>query len=181
MLEKLKRLLGVDTNSSAAIETALAEIDLDALRETQSRIGSERQALLLSGTDEQVLDAERRLDGARLDLERATLAHDALTAKLAEARVKEIEGTYLTAHAETEAARAAWAAKVRRELPKVEKTMASIFEEADAVSQRIRALRRLREPHDYTGDIVDQLYRWLDTFHGTLEVRHLGSTLRVPT
>ncbi|HEV7434348.1 MAG TPA: hypothetical protein VGO22_05705 [Pseudorhizobium sp.] len=138
MLEKLKRLLGADTNSSAAIETALAEIDLEDLREAQSRIGSERQAMLLSGTNEQILEAERRLDGARLDLERATLAHDALTTRLQDAKAREAEETIRANHASATAARSSYITKLERELPRIAKTLEALFEEGNAIHLQVK-------------------------------------------
>jgi hypothetical protein len=156
MFDNLKRLLGADTTSSSSIEAALAGIDMPALHEARSRASAERQGLLLTGTTDEILAAERRLDEARLDVERAEAATEVLRAKLETAKAREIEEEYLAAQAAVVEARAAWADKVRRELPKVEKTVNAIFNEGEEVTRQIRALAKLRRPHDFTGNVVDQ-------------------------
>lgn len=157
MLDKLRRLLGTETpNTAEAIESALAEIDIEALREKQSRIAAERQALLLISTDAQILEAEERLNVARLDVERAQLAIDELTTRLTAARIKEVEDNYLAAHRAAAEAREAWASKARKELPKIERSLASIFEDGKAVAHQLRQLHELSRPHEFSGDTVDQ-------------------------
>lgn len=156
MFEKMKSLLQGD-NTVAALEAALAEIDVQALREAQSRIAAERQGLLLSGTNAQLLDAEHRLDAARIDVERAQAAREVLEPKLAEARAREAETTYMAAHERALAARKAWAEKAVREITKIDKAMASIIAEAEQVAAQIRELHNMRRPHQFTGDAIDQM------------------------
>lgn len=156
LIDKLRRLLGAETpNTVAALEAALAEIDIEALREKQSRIGAERQGLLLTGTDAQILDAEDRLNVARLDVERALLAKDELTTRLNAAREAETNDAFFAANAAAVEAVAAWAVKARREIDKAGKALTAVVDEGRELSEKVRAVSAQHRPHIGTGNAID--------------------------
>lgn len=156
MFEKLARLFGASAPvSSQEIEAAIADIDVDALRATHDAIAAERQALLLTGTNDQVVAAENRATAARLDVDRAEAALNELRSRLAVAKQDETEQAYFAAHGAAVSARAAWVVRFSRELPKIEKTLTDLFEESEDIARQIRDVALLRRPHDFTGDKVD--------------------------
>lgn len=155
MFDKIRELLAVENDTVASLESALAQIDVDALREAQSRMAAERQTLLLSGTNEQIIAAEQRLDDARIDVERAQAAREVLETKLVKARSCETEAAFTAAHERVQEARKVWAEKAGRELARIDRAMNAIFDEAEQVAAQIRELHALRQPHQFSGDAID--------------------------
>lgn len=90
MLEKIKKLLK-SGETSADIRSALAELDLAKLSDEYSAAAARRSALLLSGTDREVLDAEKDVEAARLAIERAEAARNLLEGKLSAAEAREFD------------------------------------------------------------------------------------------
>jgi type II secretory pathway component HofQ len=93
MLEKIRKLLKSGETVSD-IRSALAELDVDKLRGDYSAATSKRSALLLTGTDEQVLSAEKDAETARLAIERAEAAKGVLEGKLASAEAREFDEAF---------------------------------------------------------------------------------------
>ncbi|MFN7089482.1 MAG: hypothetical protein ACK4P4_02890 [Allorhizobium sp.] len=93
MLEKIKKLLR-SGETSADIRSALAELDIAKLSDDYSAAAARRSALLLSGTDREVLDAEKDVEAARLAIERAEAARSLLEGKLSAAEAREFDEAF---------------------------------------------------------------------------------------
>ena len=120
MLEKIRKLLKSET--AADIKAALTVIDLNQLRGDVDAAESKRQGLLLTGKDAQILEAEAEITTARLALDRAVAATQALETKLAAAEAKEFDEQF----EKDRAAVVAQCEHVARELAKIGPTAAEI-------------------------------------------------------
>ncbi len=90
MLEKIQKLLKRG-ETSADIRSALSELDIAKLSDDYSAAAARRSALLLSGSDREVLDAEKEVESARLAIDRAEAARNLLEGKLSAAEAREFD------------------------------------------------------------------------------------------
>ncbi|CAN7613897.1 hypothetical protein LJR030_001509 [Rhizobium sp. LjRoot30] len=92
MFEKIRKLLKSQTASD--IRQALAELGVAEFANALAAARARRTDLLLTGTDEQVLEAEKAVEVARLSFERADAARTELEAKLAAAEAAEWDAAF---------------------------------------------------------------------------------------
>ena len=88
MIKAIKRLLSGPLPTVAALEKASTSIDLPALEAALSEAQQRRASILLDGTVEDILAAERKIDEARIALERAQVTLSELDRRRAEAEDK---------------------------------------------------------------------------------------------
>lgn len=141
--ELMKKLRGGGEPSAASLRATLADVEarmpdaamaLDAAR-------AERAALLLSGSDREVLAAEGRIDVARVEVDRLSAAADVLRSRLGEAEGREENARVdsLLRSADAQAARAARQFFSRYEPLAAE--LGGILAEVEAADEAVRAAR----------------------------------------
>src|SRR5690606_12507338 len=117
MLKRLKTLLKGPLPSAEQIAEEKGRIDLDALEKALTHAQQRRAALLLDGSTEEILTAERKIDEARIELERAQVALAELERRRAEAEAAERRQELERRHAEVQAKVDAVVERIEREYP----------------------------------------------------------------
>ena len=141
MLTKLKRLLKSET--VADIDEALAEIDLDALRSTLAEANRRRADLLLSGSDDQVLAAEKQIEVARLAIDRADAAKGELETRLAAAKTRELDQAFDRQWKEADAEAAAAFDFVKAKVVPAVRAIEEALKKKEESDRKIRDLNRV--------------------------------------
>lgn len=139
MLEKIKRLLAKAENSKS-IEAALAEINIASLQADLADASAKRTSLLLTGTDCQLLAAERAIESARLALDRAAAAQVELQARLLTAQKAEAKAVFDRQYAEAVAARDAAIARIEKDYAAAARLVSGVLAEVEAADQLVGAV-----------------------------------------
>lgn len=88
MLKRIKKLLNGPLPTVEQIDNSKGEIDMDALRQGLVEAQQRRASILLDGTIDDILAAERKVDEARIELERGQVALEELERRRVEAEAK---------------------------------------------------------------------------------------------
>lgn len=134
MMKALKRLLTGPLPTADALEKASTSIDLHSLEVALADAQRKRAGILLDGTTDQILAAEREIDEARIALERAKIA-------LAELERRKTE-------ADAKATRDALEQRRARIQRKVEEATSRIEAEYPAAASKIAELASLAKDAD---------------------------------
>lgn len=168
MLKKIKRLLRGPLPTVDAIDAATKTIVLPALEVALADAQRHRAAILLDGSVDDILAAERKVDEARIELERGNVALAELDRRRAEAEAK-------AAQADLEHRRAAVQQQVDEAVSRIENeyptAAAKIAELAELAAEADKAARAwLRDVADDKAgglpvvDNVAQRIGWHDEF-----------------
>jgi hypothetical protein len=132
MIKAIKRLLSGPLPTVAALEKASTSIDLPALEAALSEAQQRRASILLDGTVEDILAAERKIDEARIALERAQVTLSELDRRRAEAEDKAKRDALVSRHAEVQRLVDEAVARIEEEYPAAARTIAELTELAQA-------------------------------------------------
>lgn len=139
MLEKIKRLLA-KTENSKSIEAALAEIDIPSLQKDLADAATKRTSLLLTGTDPQLLAAEKAIESARLALDRAEAAQAELQTRFVAAQKAEAKAEFDRQYAEAAAARDAAIVRIENDYAAASRLISGVLAEVEAADQLVSAV-----------------------------------------
>ncbi len=138
MMKAIKRLLTGPLPTADALEKASASINLRALEAALADAQRKRAGILLDGTTDQILAAEREIDEARIALERAKVALGELERRKTEADAKAKRKDLEQRRAEIQRKVDEAVARIKAEYPaaasKIEE-LASLAKDADAEAQ----------------------------------------------
>ncbi|WP_449396285.1 hypothetical protein [Devosia riboflavina] len=138
MLEKLKSLLGL-ARTSTEIGALAAEVDIGALDATLASARNKRAAALLDGSVEDVLDAERQVDVARVNLERGQVMIGEIDRRRIDAEIAERKARFQARRADAQRAVDAAVARIEAEYPSVAGKiveLARVAKAADAAARQ---------------------------------------------
>ncbi len=95
MFKTIQKLLKGDGGHTAGtLKAALTEIDLPRLEDNLNAANAERQRLLLDGDDAAILAAERKIEAARIALDRGRAATEEISLRIAQAERDEAEAVF---------------------------------------------------------------------------------------
>lgn len=143
MLKKLTKLLSRKLDTTAAVSAAINEIDLDALRSAHDEAVRKRASLLLTGSDAEILAAEKDADAARLAVDRAEAALAELEKRRVEAEAAEAAAAILRQYEETRAKVDALVAEIEAEYPGAAQRIAELAERSGEVDEAVREWNHL--------------------------------------
>ncbi len=143
LAEIMKRLRGGGAETAATLREALekAEAAVSPAEQALAAAQAERAALLLGGTDRQVLDAEAKVDSARIGLDRLRAAAGELRTRLAAAEKRESEAELDRVLAEAEHSASMAAAMLRARYEPLAAELASVLEKAEEADAKVSAAR----------------------------------------
>lgn len=145
--------------SAAEIEVALAEIDISALEAAHTTAVEARAALLLTGSDKEVLAAEAEIDRARLAVDRVKAVQGELERRLVAAKADEakaaLDAELAAAAAEADAVKRALAT----EWPKHAKALIGLLERLHAAEKAIGAINTKLIAADRADDRLREVER----------------------
>lgn len=166
MFNRLKKILSTpDAATSADIEASIAEYDISALEASLATAQQRRADLLLTGTDDEILDAESEETKARLALDRAHAAITELNRRLEGTKAAEAEAAvreqYENAAAKVDAA----VALIESEYPDLARRIVEIAEVAREADDACKAWTNVYFNGDPRGlplldSIVERLGWW---------------------
>ncbi|MFG1418914.1 hypothetical protein V5F38_12180 [Xanthobacter sp. V0B-10] len=137
--EILARLTGKKAPTSRDLETALTKIDLQALREQVLAAEAARREALIGGATDADLDRhDTAVTGAQKALERAQIARNELTVRLAEAREREVAEALTRERDEAEAEAKACAEELRVEWVPHQRELLRMLGRLQAAEERVR-------------------------------------------
>ncbi|MBI1620803.1 hypothetical protein [Aquamicrobium zhengzhouense] len=138
MLKRIKKLLLTGhLPTIEQIDQTTASIDVPSLEAALAAAQEKRAALLLDGTTDQILAAEREIDEARIALERAQVALAELDRRRSEAEIRDREDAFLARRDACEARRVALIERLNGEVAKAAQAVEEAFEEMAAVEAEI--------------------------------------------
>lgn len=162
MLEKIKRLLA-KTENAKSIEAALAEIDIPSLQKDLANAVTRRTSLLLTGTDPQLLAAEKAIESARLALDRAEAAQAELQTRLVATQKAESKAAFDCQYAEAVAARDAAIVRIEDDYAAASRLVSGVLAEVETADRLVAAVNA-------------QITKgWFDEQHPGHEVAELNS------
>ncbi|KFL30979.1 hypothetical protein JP75_11540 [Devosia riboflavina] len=169
MLEKLKGLLGL-ARTSTEIGALAAEVDIATLEASLAAARNRRAAALLDGSVENVLDAERQVDVARVNLERGHVMIEEIDRRRVDAEIAERKANFAALRADAQQAVEAAVARIEAEYPSLARKIVELARMAKAADAAALAWNDdwISDPDESTLiDPVGARLGWFDEFATT--------------
>lgn len=168
MLTKIRKLLKGKLPPAVEIEKAAATIDLGALEATLAEAQQARAAILLDGSVDDILAAERVVDTARIELERAQVALAELDRRRVDAELRGREDAFLARRDACEARRIALVERLDGEVAEAARVVDAAMKELQAVEDEMTEISLATHNDVGTGNrielakIPETLQTWLN-------------------
>lgn len=167
MLKRIKKLLTGHLPTVEEIDQTTASIDVPSLEAALAAAQEKRAAMLVDGSVDEVLEAERASNIARIELERAHIALAELERRRAEAEIRDREDAFLTRRDACEARRVTLIEQLNGEVANAAQKVEQALEEMAAVEAEITELHLESHKHVCSGNrietatIPETLQTWL--------------------